>query len=938
MSEDRRLGLPTLMLVIGVLLVALFFRSHDLREVPPGLQGDEMFNAWDASQVGPGHFPIFFPANFGREPLFIYLIALSTRLLGMSLWTVRLPGVLCGVAAVLFTYLLARRLHGFRVGLIAGALMAVSFWPVFASRVGLRAIALPAFQGAAMYALDRGVRGRNLTWAVGAGGLLGLLPYTYIPGQIFPLVAAAWLIILVLRVREGRGERMRLSLLTLGVALLVAAPFIVYSLRHTDAAYNRVQELDFELRQLMAGNPGPAWKSTRAVLGMFTWAGDPTWRYNLAGRPVFSWATGSFFYLGLLVSLWRMRRPAYALWLIWLPAMLLPAMVTGSAPSFWRSVGALPPVYVLPALGFDSVWGWVEGVSERWARVVPPLVAGLGLIAVGGYTWHDYFVVWPSSCEACHIYSSDLTAAARYLDSYEDPTAPAWISSEFAYDLSRVSFDVQSDYPRPVRWFNGTFGFPWPSPDHGQDVLILFLESCPAGPEAVEALDPYLVYQEDAPCGQPHLWVYRVPQGALSEMPWEPSQTLEGSFANGIEVLGYSTPDEAERGGLAPFVLYWQVPHQHGYAYEDPPRTFVRLEDDQGHTWSETTHFVAYPMQDWTPGDVFAERFEIPIPEDLPPQRMVFRVGQFTSAREIVFAHPTRGGIPLRVGSLEVTGRATQPPLWDGDSPMYGDLALLDASLQNRHVQAGGEVEVALKWQAMRAPAQDYDAWFELRVAGADEPDVVWEEGLWEEVYPVSTWESGEVIRSFHEVAVPREQTGGEYDVYVSLIEPEQTQPLPEPTRLGAVVVDSRPHTFELPAPEFPVNARFGERIRLLGYDLEVTEPVQGGEVTVTLYWQALGALDYDYTVFVHLYTPEGDGILGQHDGPPVNGTAPTSTWLPEEVIADTHTVAVGDAQDGAATLVVGLYLPDTGERLPVTVDGDLQPDNSFILTEIDVE
>ncbi|MGD1996172.1 MAG: glycosyltransferase family 39 protein [Anaerolineae bacterium] len=929
-----------LMLVAAVLLTALFLRVHDLEGVPPGLQGDEMFNAWDASRVGPGHFPIFLPANFGREPAFIYLMALSTRLVGMGLWSVRLPGVFCGVVVVFFTYLLADRLHGFRVGVLAAALMALSFWPVFISRVGLRAVALPACQAVAMYALDRGVRESSIPWTVGAGVSLGLLPYTYIPGQLFLVVPVAWLALVLLQDREWRKQRLRLSLLAGAVALLTLLPFALFALRHADTAYSRVQELDYELRQLGTGNFQPVWESTRAVLGMFTWAGDPTWRYNLAGRPVFDWGTGLFFYLGLAVAFWRMRRPGYVLWLIWLPVMLLPAMVTGAAPSFWRSVGALMPIYVLPAVGVDFAWDWAERNIQKPVGDAFPLLVGVGLVAIGADTWHDYFFEWPRSCEVSHIYESDLTAAARYLASYEDPAAPAWISSEHAYDLSRVAFDVQSDYPGPVRWFNGMLGSVWPSPTHERDVLILFTESCPANADAHRVLEPYLIYQEDAPCGRPHLWVYRLPRRVLSETPWSPSHLLEGSFANGFEVLGYDAPSEAERGSVVPFVLYWRVPQVHGYEYDDPPRTLVCLEDAEGHAWSETTHFVAYPMQDWTPGDLLAERFEISVPQDLPPQRMTFRVGQFNSSREIVFAHPTRGGIPLRVGSLQVSGQVTRRPRWDEGTPLYGDLALLGFSLTSQQVHAGGEIESVLEWQAVRQPAGDYAVRFELRARPAGSSSILaHREVLWEETHPTGMWAPGEVVRSFHEISLPRDTPSGDFDVYVSLIDPEDGQSLGEPLRVGIVTVTSRPHTFELPAPQFPLEALFGTSIRLLGYELDKTGVISGGQLEVTLYWQALGTMEEDYAVFVHLYEPEGGGILGQHDGPPLSGSAPTSTWVPGEVVADAHAVPVGDdIQGGIAPLGVGLYLPDTGRRLPVTVDGELQPDDSLILTEIEVQ
>ena len=107
----------------------------------------------------------------------------------------------------------------------------------------------------------------------------------------------------------------------------------------------------------------------------------------------------------------------------------------------------------------------------------------------------------------------------------------------------------------------------------------------------------------------------------------------------------------------------------------------------------------------------------------------------------------------------------------------------------------------------------------------------------------------------------------------------------------------------------------------------------------MTLYWQALGDLAQDYSVFVHIYEPAGTGIVSQHDGWPSGGTAPTSTWLEGEVVADEHTVVIGaDVSSGSAPIGVGMYVLDTGDRLPVLLGGELQPDGRLIIGEVALE
>ena len=450
-------------LVAIVLLAALFLRTHDLDRVPVGLDGDEMFNGWDARRVWKGDLALYFPANYGREPVLIYLIALTTRIWGEGTWAMRLASVACGMAGLLFTWLLARRLFNRRVAILATALTAVSLWPVFLNRVALRAGLLPACQAIAVYALWRALEERSNRWAVVAGLCTGLIFYTYTAGRIFPAVLLLWLAVALLQDRgrrlvRGNGTRIALAGL---VAMLVVLPLALFALRHPDIFNQRVEALSGGLGALRAGNPGPIWQAARATLGMFTQRGDWNWRYNPSGRPVFDVVTGALFYLGLIVCLVRIGRPEYALLVIWLAGMLLPSVLSDGAPSFWRAVGALTPIYLMPAIGADWLWEqgarWVRrvGGSGRIVRLGVPALVVAGLVAVGADTWHDYFEEWARQPEVLNTYGADIVAAAHYLDTVTPPDTPVWVSNGYASDLSRTMLDLQTRYPGPVRWFNG---------------------------------------------------------------------------------------------------------------------------------------------------------------------------------------------------------------------------------------------------------------------------------------------------------------------------------------------------------------------------------------------------------------------------------------------------------------------------------------------------
>ena len=100
--------------------------------------------------------------------------------------------------------------------------------------------------------------------------------------------------------------------------------------------------------------------------------------------------------------------------------------------------------------------------------------------------------------------------------------------------------------------------------------------------------------------------------------------------------------------------------------------------------------------------------------------------------------------------------------------------------------------------------------------------------------------------------------------------------------------------------------------------ETEMAAPTQiTPTLTVTLTWQAVAPLADDYTVFLHLLTPEAK--IAQRDSTPCDGECPTSTWQPGEIVADRHELDLpADAPPGPYLLAVGLYLLDSGQRAAV--------------------
>jgi mannosyltransferase len=119
-----------------------------------------------------------------------------------------------------------------------------------------------------------------------------------------------------------------------------------------------------------------------------------------------------------------------------------------------------------------------------------------------------------------------------------------------------------------------------------------------------------------------------------------------------------------------------------------------------------------------------------------------------------------------------------------------------------------------------------------------------------------------------------------------------------------------------------PLDLVLGDEIALLGYSISSSQVEAGGILQLTLFWQASKPIEQRYKVFTHVLDGRSQ-IVGQRDAEPVGGTRPTTTWQEGEVIADNYGVLVlRGTPPGEHQLEIGMYSLETGERLPVSQNG----------------
>lgn len=140
-----------------------------------------------------------------------------------------------------------------------------------------------------------------------------------------------------------------------------------------------------------------------------------------------------------------------------------------------------------------------------------------------------------------------------------------------------------------------------------------------------------------------------------------------------------------------------------------------------------------------------------------------------------------------------------------------------------------------------------------------------------------------------------------------------------------------------VPSRATEVEARLGDSVELLAYELRPARVAAGREITLVLYFRATSRVSEEWTVFVHGDLPSGDRrhrILSDH--PPADGLLPTTRWGAGQIIRDETQIEIeGNQMPGTYRFRVGLFSDDG--RMPV-VEGPSDGDDRVELGTIVVE
>lgn len=429
-KKNLALALITLIIISG-----FFLRIYHIDVTPPGIYPDEAVNGADALRAGAtGDYQWFYPANSGREGLFMNIISFCFKFLGVSILSLKLPSIVFGTMSILGTYLLAKELFGRRPAIISAYLVAFSFWSINFSRISFRAIMLPAILSFSFYFLYKGLRTKKLTdFAIG-GIIFGIGTHTYIAFRIAPLILVFALIALLISRENFLKNFWKHILVFIFWAFITASPML-YTFFYAHPEYLESRSASISVFSPERNDGHPYLTLSRSLflsLIKYNLVGDQNWRHNYPPYAILDPISGTAFVFGFIYSITLIFKLAYLRFkkkirdtrldihvflVVWFFSMLVPEFLTAEGnPHALRSIGTIPVVFILASLAFTFLFERFKNSHQVVKKINLALIL-IALVSIGLFNSVKYHYFWANQPVVGRSFDKNLTDISRHLQS-----------------------------------------------------------------------------------------------------------------------------------------------------------------------------------------------------------------------------------------------------------------------------------------------------------------------------------------------------------------------------------------------------------------------------------------------------------------------------------------------------------------------------------------
>ncbi|MFN8500091.1 MAG: glycosyltransferase family 39 protein [Anaerolineae bacterium] len=255
-------------------------------------------------------------------------------------------------------------------------------------------------------------------------------------------------------------------------------------------------------------------------------------------------------------------------------------------------------------------------------------------------------------------------------------------------------------------------------------------------------------------------------------------QTANATFGPDVTLDSVRLGDSVEAGDVLPVGLRWRA----NAAIPADYSVFVHLVDSSGAVIGQ--HDAppgGAPTRGWTAGATRDDNHGILVPFGTPPGVASVEVGLYDPATGRRLTLPD-GRDSLSLGQVTIQRPAAPPPLEvfnlsHRSGARVGDLTLAGYDVFKRGfdhapdtpIHPGDEVQVTLYWQASKdaptLPADPAQSGYRVAILDGATPIAAADAAPGTPGYPVAEWRSGEIVRSVHILQLPADLAPGRYSM-----------------------------------------------------------------------------------------------------------------------------------------------------------------------------
>lgn len=429
LNKSKRTNLlknnAAVLLLVGTILLAIFFRFYQLNSLPPGLNWLEAASGLAAQQVNNGHkLALFYStiASSPQEALFILLQAAALSILGVSAFALRVIPAALGVLTVLITYLWAKNWFGRRIGLAAAFLLAINTWVVIISRTAMRVNLVPLLVALFAFLVGKTIQTKNNIYAVLSGIVLSIGLYAHLQLLGLWLAVAIGLIVALIFKRDFLVAYKNHIIIAAISSIVLLVPLVVSVVsRPSSSSFSGMTQKLVVLDQSKSLNQRVVKvveNKAKILLGLFSFGrGDQDATRNVPGEPLLNTFVALMWVLGLVITISKLKSLKYFFLLLLFASMTLPAVLySGLAPNGLLLLGAAPIIMIMAGIGVDYM-------LARWYQTFPvnsiARTVGLSLVmvlfALSAYqSYKAYFVAYAGDVTTQNAFDENIYAIAAH--------------------------------------------------------------------------------------------------------------------------------------------------------------------------------------------------------------------------------------------------------------------------------------------------------------------------------------------------------------------------------------------------------------------------------------------------------------------------------------------------------------------------------------------